>query len=188
VGTLRSPDRPLKRARGETRQEAIDLAWRLNTQGLVPLLGYSKESSDSISEIQATEDEVISCIHDLKAFPKPAFVAIKLSGLSPSAELRRLERDVSDLIFSLPSDSSRLTASQIGTLRTRYPELFNRLNRISRAASDSGVFLIVDAEIRYLDNIDSLPTSSILCSILNSNKSHIWNTHQMFVPHLNNTN
>jgi len=144
------------------------------------LLGYSKESSDSISEIQATEDEIVACISELKSFPKPAFVAIKLSGLSPTAELRGLEIDVTNLISTLPPASSSLTASQLRNLRTRYPEFFDRLARISRAASDAGVFLIMDAEIRYQDNIDSLPTFGILCSLLNSKKSHIWNTHQMY--------
>src|SRR5271169_4622134 len=33
--------------RGETREEAVRLGMALNCEGIVPLLGYSKESSDS---------------------------------------------------------------------------------------------------------------------------------------------
>jgi hypothetical protein len=129
--------------------------------------------------MQATEDEIIACIQDLKSFPKPAFVAIKLSGLSPEAELRRLEMDVDNIISNIPRGSSQFPEAQIRILRDRHAQFFSRLTRISRAASDSGISLIVDAEIRYQGNVDSLPTSAILCSILNSSKPHVWNTHQM---------
>jgi hypothetical protein len=129
--------------------------------------------------MQATEDEIVACIQDLESFPKPAFVAIKLSGLSPEAELRRLELEVDNVISTLPPGSSQFPAAQIRNLRDRYPQLFGRLTRISRAASDSGISLIVDAEIRYQGHVDSLPTSAILCSVLNSSNPHVWNTHQM---------
>jgi hypothetical protein len=129
--------------------------------------------------MQATEDEIVSCMRDLKSFPKPAFVAIKLSGLSSEAELRSLEIDVDHVISALPPGSYQFSAAQIRILRDRHPQFFGRLTRISQAASDSGISLIVDAEIRYQGNVDSLPTSAILCSILNSSNPHVWNTHQM---------
>jgi hypothetical protein len=163
--------------RGETREEAVRLGMKLNSEGIVPLLGYSKESSDSPLDIQSTEDEIIQCIEGAKVLRKPVFVAIKLSGLSPEEELRRLELDVDNLAARMPA--SPVFFAHARQLLSLYPELFNRLKRISSVAEKSDVHLVLDAEIRFQGTTDSLPTSAVLCSLLNSNNLHIWNTHQM---------
>ena len=164
-------------SRGETREEAVKLGIKLNSEGIVPLLGYSKESSDSPVDIQNTEDEIVQCIEGAKILQKPVFVAIKLSGLSPEEELRRLELDVHNLVARMPA--SPVFFAHARQLLSLYPELFDRLKRISSVAENSDVYLVLDAEIRFQGTADSLPTSAVLCSLLNSNKLHVWNTHQM---------
>src|SRR5271169_4974211 len=67
---------------GETIDEAVNLGRHLQTLGIHPMLGFSKEFSDSPSEIQSTEEETINCIRASGSLQKPTFVAIKLSGLS----------------------------------------------------------------------------------------------------------
>ena len=81
----------------------MNLGRRLNAEGIVPLLGYSKESSDSPIDIQKTENEIIRCIEEMTTLQKPSFMAIKLSGLSPYDELRRLEQDIHYLVSSTPA-------------------------------------------------------------------------------------
>lgn len=163
---------------GETIEEAVRVGMKLNSEGIVPLLGYSKESSDSPIDIQNTENEIIRCIEEAKRLQKPVFVAIKLSGLSPDEEIRRLEQDIDNLVGNMSSSS--VFFAEAHQLLTYYPELFNRLKRISDIAKNSNVYLVLDAEIRFQGKVDSLPTSAVLCSLLNSNKLHVWNTHQMY--------
>lgn len=163
---------------GETRDEAVNLATRLQSEGISPLLQYSKESSDSIIDIQNTEREIIQCMEAAAALKKPAFIAIKLSGLASYEELRRLERDMEELILraQLPSP---LFLSQTQQILTKYPQLSERLLRISRTADRLDIHLVLDAELRFHGRVDSLPTSAILCSLLNTGKNNFWNTHQM---------
>jgi hypothetical protein len=149
----------------------------LNSEGIVPLLAYSRESSDSPRDIQNTENETIRCIEEAKRLRKPAFVAIKLSGLSRNEELRQLEQDIHSLLASNPDRTFFLSLAR--QLLTNYPDLFARLKRISTVAETCDVYLVLDAEIRFWGDVDSLPASAVLCSLLNSNKLRIWNTHQM---------
>jgi hypothetical protein len=164
---------------GETRGEAVALGKLLQSEGVVPLLGYSKESSDSPVDIQNTETEIIRCIEAAGSAKKPFFVAIKLSGLSSDGDLRRLEQDVHNLVSVSQKPGTSALFAQARQLLSRYPDLFNRLHRISEAAKKYNVFLVLDAEIRFQGDVDSLPTYAILCSLLNANNNHVWNTHQM---------
>ena len=148
-------------------------------QGIVPLLGYSKESSNSADDIRDTETEIIRCIEELKTMKTPTFLAIKLSGLSTEEELRRLEWDVQDLISRQPSLGRPHVSEESMKLMNRHPHLFKRLQRMCEAARRSDVLLVLDAEIRFQGEVDSLPTSAILCSLLNDDRPCIWNTHQM---------
>lgn len=161
----------------------MDLGRKLNAEGIVPLLGYSKESSDSLIDIQNTENEIIRCIEEMRTLQKPAFIAIKLSGLSPYDGLRILEQDIHNLVSSTPAVGTLRFFSQARQLVARHPDLFNRLRRISDAAERCDVNLVVDAEIRFQGTVDAMPTSAVLCFLLNSNKFHIWNTHQMYLPY-----
>lgn len=165
--------------RGETREEAVALGAQLTGRGIVPLLGYSKEVTNTLEDIQHTETETIRCIEAAGSLKKPVFVAIKLSGLSFEAEMRRLEQEVHSLVSSSPVMPDLLGRSR--EILSRYPDLVGRLQRISIAAEKFDVNLVVDAEIRFQEGrVDSLPTSAILCWSLNSNKGHVWNTHQMY--------
>jgi len=164
---------------GETREEAVELAKKLQLQGIQPLLVYSKESSDLPTDMHETEVEVIKCIEAVGELDKPAFVAIKLSGLSSDEELRQLERDIHSLSSkNLFGGTPRFFAQARGVL-TRYPELMGRLQRISDVARKSNVGLVLDAEIRFQGQVDSLTTSASISSLLNEVGGHVWNTHQM---------
>lgn len=145
------------------------------------MLGYSRETSESAESFSNTETEIINCINASKVFHKPAFVAIKLSGLASEAELRQLEKEI-----YLITDEGRLrgtsalstAASQILCL---FPELWGRLQRLSDAARKAEVHLVLDAELRFQGEVDALPSSAIICSILNRDGNNVWNTHQMYV-------
>lgn len=127
-----------------------------------------------------TEIEVIKCIKATGAvLEKPAFVAIKLSGLSSDEELRRLERDIHTLTTSNKFGGSARSLAQTRAVLSRYPELTGRLQRLSDTARDSKVELVLDAEIRWQGEVDSLSTSASISSLLNATGRHVWNTHQM---------
>lgn len=164
---------------GETREEAVDLGKRLQSEGIIPLLGYSKESSNSPADIQNTEIETIRCIEAAKSARRPLFIAVKLSGLSSDEDLRRLEKDIHCLVSTSQTLGTSVMFAQARQLLGRYPDLFSRLHRISDAARKYNVFLVLDAEIRFQGDVDSLPTCAILCSLLNAASNHVWNTHQM---------
>jgi hypothetical protein len=164
---------------GETREEAVELAKRLQSQGINPLLVYSKESSELPSDMHDTEVEVIKCIKAVGELEKPAFVAIKLSGLSSDEELRQLEREIHILSLNNPSRATPRFFAQTRAILNRHPELTGRLQRISDAARDSKVELVLDAEIRFQGDVDSLSTSASISSLLNATGGHVWNTHQM---------
>jgi Proline dehydrogenase len=149
----------------------------LANEGIVPLIGYSKEFTNSIEDIKDTENEVVNSIYACGVLEKPTFIAIKLSGLCLEEDLRKLERDVQDL---LSTGSKNIKTRVNGLLNVKYPELWTRLQRISNAAKKNDVQLILDAELRFQGSVDSLPTSAILCWLLNSDKNNIWNTHQMY--------
>jgi hypothetical protein len=117
----------------------------------------------------------------MRTLQKPAFFAIKLSGLSPYDELRRLEQDVHNLVSRTPAVGTLLFFSQARRLVALHPDLFDRLRRISDAAERCGINLVVDAEIRFQGAVDAMATSAVLCSLLNSIKFHVWNTHQMYL-------
>ena len=149
------------------------------------MLAYSKEFSDSLTEIQSTEDETINCIRASSSLQKPTFVAIKLSGLSRSDELHELEREIHNLVLSSSSHNSTHIYSKAQQILTRYPVLLERLRRIASVARKFDVQLILDAEIRYQDDVDAGPNSAILCSVLNGGgHGNLWNTHQMYCPRL----
>lgn len=126
-----------------------------------------------------TEVEVIRCIKAVGELEKPAFVAIKLSGLSSDEELRHLERDIHVLALNIPSGPTPRFFAQTRAILNRYPELTGRLQRISDVARDSKVGLVLDAEIRFQRDVDSLTTSASISSLLNAQGGHVWNTHQM---------
>jgi len=163
---------------GETREEAVSLSAQLTANGIIPLLGYSKEVTNTAADIQHTEIETIRCIEAASSLKKPVFVAIKLSGLSFEDEMRRLEQEVHNLVSARPARSVFLARAR--EILSHYPDLVGRLERISTAAEKLDVNLVVDAEIRFQGQVDSLPTSAILCWSLNSDKAHVWNTHQMY--------
>jgi proline dehydrogenase len=166
---------------GETREEAVRLGKELQAEGISPLLVYSKESSDSPEDIHHTEVEITKCIQATKALSRPVFVAIKLSGLSPDEELRLLERDIHSLVSKVTSHSTPRFSAEAVAVLSRYADLTGRLQRLANVARQCDVELVLDAEVRFQDEVDSLPTSAILCSMLNSAGSHVWNTHQMYV-------
>jgi hypothetical protein len=165
---------------GESREEAVSLGAQLIASGIIPLLGYSKEVTNTAADIQHTELETIRCIEAASSLKKPVFVAIKLSGLSFEDEMRRLEQEVHNLVLTRPPRSVFLALAR--EILSHYPDLMGRLQRISSAAETLDVNLVVDAEIRFQGQVDSLPTSAILCWSLNSSKAHVWNTHQMYSP------
>jgi len=140
---------------------------------------YSKESSDLPTDMHDTEVEVTKCIKAVAELEKPAFVAIKLSGLSSDEELRQLERDIHVLALNNPSGATPRFFAQTCAILNRYPELTGRLQRISDVARDSKVGLVLDAEIRFQGDVDSLTTSASISSLLNATGGHVWNTHQM---------
>jgi proline dehydrogenase len=166
--------------RGETREEAIDLGIHLQEQGITPLLVYSKESSDSDDTIRNTEDEISKCIVGAKVFQKPAFVAIKLSGLTTEEELRNVVRDLYFFGMVGPAPGTPKFAFEARRIASRHPALFERLQRLCAVARECDVQLVLDAEIRFSGRIDGLPASAILCSLLNESGPRIWNTHQMY--------
>jgi proline dehydrogenase len=167
--------------RGETREEAVRLGMKLQSEGISPLLVYSKESSDSPEDIKHTEDEITKCIQATKTLSRPVFVAIKLSGLSSDEELRLLEQDIQILLWKAPSYNTTRFNAELFALLGRYADLVGRLHRLANVARQFDVELVLDAEVRFQDEVDSLPTSAIMCFMLNSAGGHVWNTHQMYV-------
>jgi hypothetical protein len=137
------------------------------------MLQYSKESSDSAVDIEHTETEIIKCIEAAAELEKPAFVAIKLSGLATAEELRCFERDHHDLMRS-DEIASPLALNRI---MQNYPELYERTKRIFVAAVKNQVYLVLDAEIRYQGDVDSIETGALLA--LGVAGGAVWNTHQM---------
>jgi hypothetical protein len=137
------------------------------------MLQYSKESSDSEVDIQHTEMEIIKSIEAATELKKPAFVAIKLSGLTTAEELRCFERDHHD-VMGLDGTASALAKDRI--LRN-YPELMGRMVRIWEAARMNQVHVVLDAEIRYQGGVDSIETGAILAAWAMG--GYVWNTHQM---------
>ena len=121
--------------------------------------------------------ETIRCIQAVSSLKRPVFIAIKLSGLSAEEELRRLEQEIHGLVTT--RDPTPVLLAKAREILSRYPDLVGRLQRISNEAEKLDVNLVVDAEIRFQGAVDSLPTSAILCWSLNSDKAHVWNTHQM---------
>lgn len=158
---------------GETREEAVQLGLKLQSQGITPMLQYSKESSDSAVDIEHTETEIIKCIEAAANLKKPAFVAIKLSGLATAKELRCFERDHHDLMQS-HGTASPLALNRIMQI---YPELCERTKRIFIAAARNQVYVVLDAEIRYQDGVDTIETGALLAQGVAGGA--VWNTHQM---------
>lgn len=157
----------------------MKLAVALQGQGVSPLLVYSKESSDSPYSLTKTELEITKCIKAVGSFQKPAFVAIKLSGLASEAELCRLERAIYTIAIDPRISTSRDFEIRATEVLNQFSDLWGRLNRLSEAAKGSKVQLVLDAEVRFHNEIDALPTSAVICSLLNRTGHHIWNTHQM---------
>jgi hypothetical protein len=151
----------------------------LQEQGISPLLVYSKESSDSIVDIQNTEREIVKCIQAARSLKKPAFVAVKLSGLSTDDELRQLERDVHHFVLTAPSQDLQYFQARADKILSQYPGLVGCLERLSTVAVTNQVQLVLDAEVRFQGEVDSLPTAALLSSALNAREGRVWNTHQM---------
>jgi hypothetical protein len=106
-------------------------------------------------------------------------VAVKLSGLSTDEELRQLERDVHHLVLTGPSQDMQYFQARAGKILSQYPGLVGRLERLSTVAVTNQVQLVLDAEVRFQGEVDSLPTAALLSSVLNTREGHVWNTHQM---------
>lgn len=147
---------------------------------------YSKESSNALEDLENTEKEILRCIEASSAIKRPVFVAIKLSGLYPDDKLRRLEKEFEDLVstssFNTQLALSHRRARQI--LSARYSDLFERLKRLSEAAQKYDVHLVLDAELRYQEGVDTIATQAILCSLLGLKDHPVWNTHQMYFLYL----
>jgi hypothetical protein len=156
------------------------LGLQLQTKGISPLLGYSKETSDSPDSFLKTENEVIRCIYAAKAFEKPAYVAIKLSGLASEKDLRELERAFDNVASQTQDASSKIPSDRSLRILHSFPELWDRLRRLSEAARKADVHLVLDAELRFRGDVDALPSSTMICSLLNEKGRCIWNTHQMY--------
>jgi proline dehydrogenase len=149
---------------GETIKESLSTSRKLADRNVKTILDYSIEGKTAEEDFEKTVDEIIATILEAKNNKHIPFAVFKTTGIS----LFRILEAANDGLEKLSEAE-----------RDAYDKVFDRVDRIAKAAHENNVPLFIDAEETWIQNtIDNIVYQMSLR--YNQERAIVYNTVQMY--------
>lgn len=148
---------------GESLAETKNTLQRLAANNVKGIPDYSVEGKESEFDFERVANEIITIIECVKGNPNSPFAVFKPSGI---ARLGLLEK---------VNSKTKLTAKE----EAEYKNVSERFDRICRAAFDANVFVMVDAEETWIQDVIDEITQEMMMKY-NRQKTVVFNTLQLY--------
>jgi proline dehydrogenase len=148
---------------GETMEEAAHTAETLNKYGVGVILDYGVEGKAEEAEYDKAVPEFIKAIKYAASKKNIPFISIKVTGFGRFGLLEKVH-----------------SAEQLNeTEQQEWDRIYDRINRICRAAAESNIMVLVDAEETWIQNpVNDL--ADAMMKLYNKQKAIVYNTFQMY--------
>ena len=148
---------------GENIEECKQAVEALGKFNVGTILDYSVEGKHAETDLDETSQEIIRTAEVAKGNPMIPFCVFKVTGVARHGLLEKV------------SEGKELTSEE----KEEYKRVVDRVNRISKAAFDSGTPVFIDAEESWIQPaIDDLTHS--MMAMYNKEKAIIFNTVQLY--------
>jgi len=165
---------------GETLEEIIPVAKRLGAFGVQAILDYGVEGKEGEAAFDHARDEFIRVIRFAATQPNVPFMSVKVTGFARFALLEKIDALMQQaqsgyLIGRYAEAQEKLDAAERG----EWDRVVERMHAIARAAQESRIGFLVDAEETWIqDPVDAL-TMQVM-STYNRETIVIYNTIQLY--------
>jgi proline dehydrogenase len=149
---------------GETIAECTGTINELWKNHVGTILDYSIEGKTTAEDFEATTREIIATIAKGKGNPAIPFAVFKITGIGRFGILEKANDGIGKLT---------------GEERKEYDTVYDRVNRICKAAHDSNVAVFIDAEESWIqDTIDTITHE--MMELYNKERAIVYNTVQIY--------
>lgn len=148
---------------GETMEEAAQTAETLNKYGVGVILDYGVEGKAEEAEYDKAVPEFIKAIEYAASKKNIPFISIKVTGFGRFGLLEKIH----------------LGEKLSGPEQQEWDRIYDRINRICKAAFDNNIMVLVDAEESWIqDPVNDL--ADAMMKLYNKKKAIVYNTFQMY--------
>ncbi len=164
---------------GETLEQNVEVADKLEKYGVQVILDYGVEGKDGEENFDHACNEFIRVINYAATQPNIPFMSIKVTGFARFGLLERLD----DLMHKSGGTLMKKYLKAIDELpaieKEEWHRVRTRMLRICEAASEGNVGVFVDAEETWIQNpLDAL--TILMMDSFNKNKCVVFNTTQHY--------
>lgn len=161
---------------GETLEETATVAGTLAQYRVGVILDYGVEGKEGEDNFEHATEEFIRVIRYAASQPNIPLISIKVTGFARFALLEKLDATAG------PDDGfkGRINLSGLGAAeQEEWQKVMERMDRICKAAAESGVGVLVDAEESWIQTtVDALTMQ--MMDRYNRNKIVVYNTIQLY--------
>lgn len=161
---------------GETLEETAAVAATLARFGVQVILDYGVEGKQGETAFDSSCDQFIRVIRYAAKQRNMPFISIKVTGIARFGLLEKLDRAAGETNgYNGVVHTKSLTAEEVA----EWERVVVRMDRIVRAAAESGVGVLVDAEESWIqDPVDAL-TMQVM-ETYNRSRAVVYNTIQLY--------
>ena len=165
---------------GETLEEIIPVAKRMGAYGVQAILDYGVEGKEGEAAFDHARDEFIRVIRFAASQPNVPFMSVKVTGFARFGLLEKIDTlmhgaQSTYLIGKYTEALEKLDAGE----RAEWEKVVNRMHDIARAAQQSNVGFLVDAEETWIQEpVDALTMQ--MMAEFNREGLVIYNTLQLY--------
>lgn len=148
---------------GENMEEAAETAAVIGRYGVDTILDYGVEGKESEEDFDKAVPEFIKAIQYAASSKNIPFISLKVTGFAYFALLEKIHAGAA------LSESDKVA----------WKSVFNRINRICKAAADNNIMVLIDAEESWIQKpVDELADS--MMQQYNKGRAVIFNTYQLY--------
>ena len=148
---------------GETMEEAARTAAVLDKYGVDVILDYGVEGKAAESEYDKAVPEFIKAIQYAASQKNIPFISIKVTGFGRFGLMEKIHA------------GNTLNESE----KAEWQRIYDRINKICKAAADNNIMVLVDAEETWIQNPVNDLTDAMM-ALYNTHKAIVYNTFQLY--------
>lgn len=148
---------------GETMEEAARTAAVLDKYGVDVILDYGVEGKAAESEYDKAVPEFIKAIQYAASQKNIPFISIKVTGFGRFGLMEKIH---AGSVLSEPE-------------KAEWQRIYDRINKICKAAADNNIMVLVDAEETWIQNPVNDLTDAMM-ALYNTHKAIVYNTFQLY--------
>jgi len=164
---------------GETLEQNVVVADRLEKYGVQVILDYGVEGKEGEENFNHACDEFIRVINYAATQPNIPFMSVKVTGIARFALLEKLDTIMNKLDGSLIKRYTRAINELPAEENEEWENVRKRMHRICETADKGHVGVFIDAEETWIqDPVDAL--TILMMDSFNKNKCVVYNTTQHY--------